>query len=271
MQRSERLTSVFDWFSSTANLRSSTYIELGHILSRLTGRRWRCSSFRGLPADFPRQIQRVQVPAVEVVSQGPDFSRVFQRRALETWAYSVLREWDDDTPGTRFHIYFEIRVLGDMKFELYWAMVDGEECPSTYLQDTAPSDYDLSKPWSCTIGKVECEVIARTVVRWLQAHGDDWAWIPWSVMQELEVMSHAYVRYLKKYFPSPRGFFIPEDWLARLQRMRTPRPGPPAPTWVANAAWTGVALEYPNGHRRALPVVGHVDEQLANHSRVRQD
>jgi hypothetical protein len=129
-----------------------------------------------------------------------------------------------------------------------------------YLTTTDPSDYDLEKPWSCTIGKCELEGVAWHVTRWLQLRGLPWGPVP---IADLPTFARS--------LWNPDGldtFSVPERWLAWLQRVRTPRPGPPQLVLNSEARY-GLQLVYPNGQRLAAAFQFTAVECLAMYNELR--
>ena len=107
---------------------------------------------------------------------------------------------------------------------------------TAYLATTFPSDYDTSADWCCTIGRYEHEVEAHAIVAYLQEHGDEWAPVPREA-----VVLHAPMA-------ESRDLVMTEEWLARLQRVRRPRQGPPALVRDRGV----LQLKWPNGDRVAV-------------------
>lgn len=127
-------------------------------------------------------------------------------------------------------------------------MIDG----ISYRDSTVPSDYDLDKPWSCTIGKYEYELAAHAITKYLQANGDEWRPVP---------CSELHVRWPLREMRDSGVAEMPEWWLAELQRVRVARPGP-ADLIRNPSARGGLQLRYPNGQLLAAAHV-YTDEQMA--------
>ena len=125
-----------------------------------------------------------------------------------------------------------------------------------YLASTVPSDYDLEQSWTCTIGVWECEVAAYALTEYLQTHGDQWRSVPveevprecWRLVRKAEERGQSSVE-------------MPEQWLAQLQRVRVPRPGP-AELISNSRARGGLQRRHANGHVIAA-AFEFTDEEMA--------
>jgi len=82
-----------------------------------------------------------------------------------------------------------------------------------FLEDTKPSDYDLSAMWAGTIGKYELECDAWKITKYCQEHGDRW--------------QPVLIQYPEWHYPRTRWEKMRESWLERLQRVRVRLCGPP--------------------------------------------
>jgi len=125
---------------------------------------------------------------------------------------------------------------------------------TNYLETTVPSDYDVGKPWYCTIGRVEYEIAAKELVRYLQAHDDEWR--PVLVVHLAgSFKSRAWGR-------DSVTAAMTEDWLACLQQVRKERSGP-IELIMSSKARGGLQLRWPSGRIEAA-THHFTDEQVAD-------
>jgi len=126
-------------------------------------------------------------------------------------------------------------------------MIDSrKEIDTNYLETTWPSDYDtFNNWWYCTIGQFGLECLVRAMISYLQDNGDEWYPIH---VEELKSFDPTTILDLPD--PDQTHVEIKEEWLAAVQRMRVPRPGPAELIRSSNAQY-GLQLRYPNGQIKA--------------------